>query len=78
MIRPYGNCLEYARNTQSKAIEAGLPQTFVIQANPDHIFNAAIVEDKMLDSRFDLKVQEIMFKRLSQKISKLDPNDFYF
>ncbi len=142
----YGNCLEYARNTQSKAIWAGLPQTFVIQANPDHIFNAAIVEDKMLlidhwngdliceltpekfaehaslhgmyelrlhacnwkdnwqqgpldgndagvnaaqtaletklgeinDSRFDLKVQEIMFTRLSQKISTLDPNDLYF
>lgn len=142
----YGNCLEYARNTQSKAIESGLPETFVIRANPNHVFNAAIVGDKMLlidhwngdliceltpenfaehaslhgmyelrlhacnwqddwqkgpldrygdatktaqtvleerlgeinDSRFDPKIQEVMFTRLSQKISALDPNDFYF
>jgi len=44
----YGNCLEYARNTQTKAIEQGLPQTFVIWANPNHVFNVAVDGDKML------------------------------
>ena len=44
----FGNCREYGAQTQKIAIEQGLPHTFTLFGNPDHVFNIAVLEDKMI------------------------------
>ncbi len=44
----FGNCREYGAQTQKIAIEQGLAQTFTLFGNPDHVFNVAVLEDKMI------------------------------
>lgn len=44
----FGNCREYGAQTQKIAIEQGLPHTFTLFGNPDHVFNVAALEDKMI------------------------------
>ncbi len=44
----FGNCREYAAQTQKVAIEQGLAQTFSLFGNPDHVFNVVVLEDKMI------------------------------
>lgn len=44
----FGNCREYGAQTQKIAIEQGLAQTFTLFGNPDHVFNVAVLEDKMV------------------------------
>lgn len=44
----YGNCLQYAQETQRLAVESGMPNTFVLFGRPDHVFNVVVAkEDKM-------------------------------
>lgn len=44
----FGNCREYGAQTQKIAIEQGFAQTFTLFGNPDHVFNVAVLEDKMV------------------------------
>jgi len=46
-LRKFGNCREYASQTQKIAIESGLPNTFILFGSPDHVFNVAVEGNKM-------------------------------
>lgn len=43
----YGNYREYAAQTQRLAAANGLENTFTLFGHPDHVFNVAVVEDKL-------------------------------
>ena len=43
----FGNCREYAAQTQKIAIEQNLPNTFILFGSPDHVFNVAVEGGKM-------------------------------
>lgn len=46
-LSKFGNCREYAAQTQKIAIEQNLPQTFIVFGSPDHVFNVAVDGNKM-------------------------------
>ncbi len=47
-LKKFGNCREYASQTQKIAIESGLPNTFILFGSPDHVFNVVVEGDKMV------------------------------
>ncbi|MFM6973135.1 MAG: hypothetical protein ACKOXJ_05970 [Alphaproteobacteria bacterium] len=46
-LKKFGNCREYASQTQKIAIKSGLPNTFILFGSPDHVFNVAVEGNKM-------------------------------